>query len=219
MRSLLRLQLLIRLRHMVLGWGAVGLVYSFASVFQGRGITLAETALDRIIAFNPTGIWMYLSFFILIPYTFLTAQPHKLLWLRSSMQTCAVVCGLIFLMYPTTLLYPVMTGDGVSQTVLRFLASADSSQNCLPSLHGALTLLCVWALLDAKRKLHSGLAVVWSVCIFLSIIQLRRHLSIDLAAGMVAGLVSGWLCMQWAVKKRKLAAQVVSATARVRPSV
>jgi membrane-associated phospholipid phosphatase len=214
MRSLrlLRLQLLIRSRHMILGWGAVGLVYAFTSAFQSHGVTLAETALDRMIAFNPAGIWVYLSFFILIPYTFITAQPHKLLWLRSSMQTCAVVCGLIFLVYPTTLLYPAITGDGMSQNVLRFLASSDSSQNCLPSLHGALTLLCAWALLDRKRKLHSGLAVLWAMGIFVSIIQLRRHVSIDLAAGMAVGLVYGWLCMQWAANKRKLVALVARNT-------
>ncbi len=215
----LRLQLLIRSRHMVLGWGAVGLVYALTSAFQGQGIMLLETALDRMIAFNPAGIWVYLSFFILIPYTFITAQPHKLLWLRRSMQTCALICGLIFLLWPTTLLYPAITGDEMSQRLLRFLASFDSSQNCLPSLHGALTLLCVWALLDNQRKLHSGLAVLWSVCIFLSIIQLRRHLSIDLAAGMATGLVSGWLCMQWAAKKRTSTTQVAYVTSQVRPSL
>lgn len=214
MRSLryLRFQLFIRVRHMILGWGAVGLVYALTSAFQGHGITLVETVLDRMIAFNPAGIWIYLSFFILIPYTFITAQPHKLLWLRSSMQTCAVVCGLIFFIYPTTLLYPTITGDGISQSVLRFLASSDSSQNCLPSLHGALTLLCAWALLDTKRKLRSGLVVLWSVCMFVSIIQLRRHVSIDLAAGMVVGLGCGWLCMRWATNKRKSVAQVARNT-------
>jgi membrane-associated phospholipid phosphatase len=215
----LRFQLFIRLRHMVLGWGAVGLVYSFTSAFQGHGVMLAETALDRMIAFNPAGIWIYLSFFILIPYTFITAQPHKLLWMRSSMQACAVVCGLIFLIYPTTLLYPAITGDGMSQSVLRFLASSDSSQNCLPSLHGALTLLCAWALLDGKRKLHSGLAVLWAMAIFVSIIQLRRHVSIDLAAGMAVGLACGWLCMQWAANTRKSITQVARASSQVKPSL
>lgn len=215
----LRQQLLIRSRHMILGWGAVGLVYAFTSAFQGQGMLLTETALDRLIPFNPAGIWVYLSFFIFIPYTFITAQPRKLLWLRNSMQTCAVVCGLIFLLWPTTLLYPAITGDELSPRLLRFLASFDSSQNCLPSLHGALTLLCAWALLDTKRKLHSGLAVVWSVCIFISIIQLRRHLSIDLAAGMAAGLACGWLCKQWAAQKRKSAAQVVKAISQVRSSL
>jgi membrane-associated phospholipid phosphatase len=214
-----RFRLLIRLRHMILGWGVVGLVYAFTSAFQGHGATLAETALDRMIAFNPAGIWVYLSFFILIPYTFITAQPYKLLWLRSSMQTCAVVCGLIFVIYPTTLLYPAITGDGMSQSMLRFLASSDSSQNCLPSLHGALTLLCAWALLDGKRKLHSGLAVLWAMGIFISIIQLRRHVSIDLAAGITVGLACGWLCMQWAANKRKSVAQVARNTSQVRHSL
>jgi membrane-associated phospholipid phosphatase len=192
--------LLIRLRDMLLGWGFVGLVYWLSSAWQGNGAVLPETALDRLIAFNPAGLWLYLSFFVFIPYTFLTVDASRLRWLRMSMQACALLCGAVFLLWPTTLAYPdyathlAALGTGPSDSLLRLLLWGDSTQNCLPSLHAALTLLCAWALLDAKRPLRSAFAMITALCICFSVIQLRRHLSVDVAAGLAVGLASGALC-------------------------
>ena len=189
--------LVTRLWNMFIGWGSVGVVYALTSALQGQGITLPETALDRMISFNPVGIWAYLSFFALIPYAYLSIDLHKIRWLRSAMQVSALVCGAAFLIWPTTLTYPAISGEGLSQRLLRFLSSADTSQNCLPSLHGALTLLCIWAIQDTKRKAHSGFIILWGVLIFFSILQLRRHITIDLGAGLIVGTLCGWLCMHW----------------------
>lgn len=193
---------LFRLRHLIIGWGSVGLVYALTGLFQGQGAMLPETALDRMIRFNPAGIWMYLSFFALIPYTYFSADAARVLWLRRSMQLSALFCGLVFFMWPTTLHYPPVLGDGISESLLRLLQAGDSTQNCLPSLHGALTLLCVWALLDGRRILRSILALLCGVGIGISIIQLRRHVSIDLAAGLAAGLACGWICLRRTARRR-----------------
>lgn len=184
---------LARLGHMLAGWGGVGLVYFSTGYLQGVGVILPETALDRLIPYNPAGIWLYLSFFIFIPYTYLTAKPDRVRWLARSMPLCAVFCGLVFMTFPTTLVYPPL-GDqaGASLQMLRLLQASDSPQNCLPSLHGVLTLLCVWALLQRERPLRSMLAVLFALAIGYSIIQLRRHVSIDLAAGLLVGLCGGW---------------------------
>lgn len=190
----------VRLREMLIGWGSVGIVYSLSHALQGAGRVLPETALDRLIAFNPAGIWLYLSFFVFIPYTYLTVQASKLRWLRQSMQVCALVSGAVFLLWPTTLPYPDYAGyllasaDRWSAALLRLLLWGDSPQNCLPSLHAGLTVLCAWALLDRQRPWRSALAVLAVVCICFSIVQLRRHLSIDVGAGLLAGIASGALC-------------------------
>ncbi|MFC5475106.1 inositol phosphorylceramide synthase [Paraherbaspirillum soli] len=190
----IKLQLWPRLRQMLLGWGCVGVAYTLGSLWQGHAMVLPETALDRMIPFNPVGVWFYLSFFVLIPVTYLVAEFDRLRWLTAAMQVCAVVSGIFFIAWPTTLHYPSISGDGLSVALLRLLSAADSSHNCLPSLHGALTLLCVWALVDARCWLRSIFAVVCGLCICFSIIQLRRHISIDLGAGLLTGLMSGWLC-------------------------
>lgn len=185
-----------RFGQMLAGWGTVGVVYTAAGLFQGAGAVLPETALDRLIPFNPAGVWLYLSFFLLVPYAYFTVDAERLQWLRRAMQLCALVCGLVFFLWPTTLHYPTAAGAGISGVALRLLLMTDSSQNCLPSLHAALTLLCVWALLDGRTLLRSWLLMLWGVGICFAIIQLRRHTSIDLAAGLVVAVACGWVCMR-----------------------
>ena len=194
-----------RLLHLLAGWGSVGLVYFSSDLLQGQGVLLPETALDRAIAYTDAAIWLYLSFFVLIPYTYLAADAARVRWLARAMALSALMCGVVFLLYPTTLAYPpVGDGSAWSTQALRMLQAADSTQNCLPSLHGALTLLCVWALCDRRHRLRSALAVALGVAICYAIIALRRHVSIDLAAGLAVGVAGGMLAkMQlfWALRR------------------
>ena len=183
-----------RLLHLLVGWGSVGLVYFSSDVLQGQGILLPETALDRAIPYSDAAIWLYLSFFLLIPYAYLAADAARVRWLARAMALSALACGVVFLLYPTTLAYPpVAGGNAWSTQALRMLQAADSAQNCLPSLHGALTLLCVWALCDKRHLLRSALAVLLGISICYAIIALRRHVSIDLAAGLGVGVAGGML--------------------------
>ena len=184
----------VRLLHLLAGWGSVGLVYFSSDLLQGEGALLPETVIDRAIAYSDAAIWLYLSFFILIPYTYLAATPQRVRWLARAMAISALMCGVVFLLYPTTLAYPpVGDGMGWSTQLLRMLQAADSTQNCLPSLHGALTLLCAWALFERERPLRSVLAVLLTLGICYAIIALRRHVSIDLGAGLLVGLAGGAL--------------------------
>lgn len=194
-----------RLLHLLAGWGSVGLVYFSSDLLQGQGVLLPETALDRAIAYTDAAIWLYLSFFVLIPYAYLAADAARVRWLARAMALSALMCGVVFLLYPTTLAYPpVGEGGAWSTQALRLLQAADSAQNCLPSLHGALTLLCVWALCDRRHRLRSALAVVLGVAICYAIIALRRHVSIDLAAGLFVGVAGGMLARMrvfWAPRR------------------
>ena len=184
----------VRLLYLLAGWGSVGLVYFSSDLLQGQGVVLPETLIDRAIAYSDAAIWLYLSFFILIPYTYMVVSPARVRWLARAMAVSALICGVVFLLYPTTLAYPpVGDGTGWSTQVLRMLQAADSTQNCLPSLHGALTLLCAWALLERERPVRSLLAVLLTLGICYAIIALRRHVSIDLAAGLLVGLAGGAL--------------------------
>lgn len=155
-----------RLLHLLAGWGSVGLVYFSSDLLQGQGVLLPETALDRAIPYSDAAIWLYLSFFILIPYAYLKADAARVRWLARAMALSALMCGVVFLLYPTTLAYPPV-GDGAawSTQALRLLQAADSTQNCLPSLHGALTLLCAWALCERRHQFRSALAIALGAAI------------------------------------------------------
>lgn len=193
---------LLRLRMMLFGWGSVGLVYFSTGAMTGPATVLAESAIDRMVPYNPSAIWLYLSFFILIPCTYLCAPIDRAGWLARSMPLAALVSGIVFVAFPTTLQYPQARFDGAGGSLLALLLANDTPRNCLPSLHAALTLLCVWALFDRRRLLRSALVILLGAGICLSVIQLRRHLSIDLAAGWLVGLASGLTCLYAAPLRR-----------------
>ncbi len=182
-----------RLRCMLLGWASVGCAYTFGSFWQGSVATLPETVVDHWISFNPIGIWLYCSFFLLVPAAYLLTETEKLLWLQRAMQLCAGGAGIIFLWCPTTISYPSIPESGVHSEALRFFIRFDTSNNCLPSLHGALTVLSAWALCNRRQQWRSGIYLAWALAILYAVIQLRRHLFIDLSAGVALGLFSGFL--------------------------
>ncbi len=54
---------LLRLKQMLLGWGTVGVIYNFSDYLQGEGYQLTPSIIDNLIAFSPSAVWLYLSFF------------------------------------------------------------------------------------------------------------------------------------------------------------
>ena len=190
-----------RLQHMIIGWGAVAIVYfSTGFIHHDNVILLPEIWLDAMIPFSAAGIWLYMAFFILIPFTFLNADIKRIPWLCHSMLASACIAGLTFLIFPTSLNYPTINTSGINGKLLYLLTLIDTEKNCLPSLHGALTALCVWALAARQRPIVTALAAITGLCVLFSIIQLRRHISIDLAAGIVTGLATGCLCLNPSVR-------------------
>ena len=184
-----------RLWCLLSGWGAVGVVYNLTDAFQRPGTVLSPSVIDQMVTFNPAGIWLYLSFFLIIPLAYLTCPPGRLYWLRNAMVVTALFCGAVYLLWPTTLIYPMFTPDAsLSARMLTRLIQVDSAQNCLPSLHMALTLLAVWAMSRREHPLRTGMYGLWYLAIGFSILQLRRHLLVDLLSGTALALcVGAWL--------------------------
>ncbi|CAI0744070.1 PAP2 superfamily [Serratia entomophila] len=191
-----------RLWQMLLGWGLVGVIYTCTDRLQGAGALIPPSTIDRWIPFNPAAIWLYLSFFIIIPFGYLLAPVGRVRWLAAAMQLTALSAGAVYLLWPTTMTYPADGGTGLSSRLLAALSAVDSRQNCLPSLHMALTVLAVWALSDRRRKLRTALFILWALAIAFSILQLRRHLLIDLVSGALLALFVGWL-VQRALSARR----------------
>lgn len=118
------------------------------------------------------------------------------------MQLAAVGAGLVYLLWPTTIVTPLDSGQGIESILLRQLVAVDSAQNCFPSLHIALTMLAVWAIAKSRRHWMTLVFILWGATIAFSILQLKRHLFIDLAGGVVLALSAGML-VSWIMSRQK----------------
>jgi membrane-associated phospholipid phosphatase len=125
-----------------------------------------------------------------VPLAFLFAKENRIVTLRYAIQISAMISGIIFIMFPTSLSYPPLVAEGINAKALKMLLLVDTEQNCLPSLHAALTLLALISLWDWQKKITSLIYLVIAILIGFSIIQLRRHLFIDVAAGILVGLIA-----------------------------
>lgn len=179
-----------RIIHMLWSWGTVGLIYGTTRFMPGDRWLIPETWVEAHIPFNAGGIWLYLAFFLFIPWAFLFAQTNRILTLRYAIQISAILSGIVFILFPTSLTYPSFMADGINAEALKILLVVDTAQNCLPSLHAALTLLALISLWDWQKKIPNLIYLVIALLIGFSIIQLRRHLFIDVAAGLLVGVIA-----------------------------
>ncbi len=182
-----------RLHHMLIGWGTVIVIYFSVAWRDVQVSILPELWLDEQLAFTPHAIWFYLLFFLFIPFVYLKSPLDKVLYLRYAMQISAVISGFIFFFFPTQLIYPSVAGSNLSEQLLKILMLIDTPKNCFPSLHAALSFIGIFFFWQAKKIVQSILIAFWGVAIMLSIIYLRRHLSLDLISGLCIGLLSCFL--------------------------
>ena len=191
-----------RAGQLLLGWGFVGVIYHLTDNLQGTGQVIAPSWIDNKIPFSASAIWAYLSFFLIIPAGYFLAPLNAVRWLARSMQLAALGAGLIYLLWPTTVDTPPDSGLGIESMLLKQLVAVDSAQNCFPSLHIALTLLAVWAIAKSRRNLMTLVFILWGGTIAFSILQLKRHLFIDLVGGVVLALAAGVL-VSWIMGRLK----------------
>lgn len=188
--------------QLLLGWGFVGVIYHLTDNLQGAGQVITPSWIDNKIPFSASAIWAYLSFFLIIPAGYFLAPLSAVSWLARSMQVSALGAGAVYLLWPTTLVTPLDNGQGIESRLLQQLVDVDSAQNCFPSLHIALTLLAVWAIAKSRRRLTTLVFILWGAAIAFSILQLKRHLFIDLVGGVILALAAG-LLVSWIMGRAK----------------
>lgn len=195
-----------RLFYLLIGWLSTCVIYVATGAVTGNAWIVPESAVEAYIPFSSYGIWLYLSFYIYIPYTFLTADASKIKLTGYVFLITGIISGILFLLLPSSMVYPdYNNAEGISGFVLKLIAENDTPQNCFPSMHGSLITICTLANWDRKRKVRSYLCILLVILMYYSIIQVRRHLFIDLMAGAALGVMVWVICsVLWRGSLKKL---------------
>jgi len=162
----------------------------------GQAWVLPLTAFDRLIAFWPALLPVYLSLWGYIALPVLLAKDKRELW--SSSFGCAATTAIalvVFWFMPTAI--PTFTIDAVPGSSLAFLKTVDSAGNAFPSLHVSFS---VFACIVLARQLRDAMApawlrlfnVAWAVAIVYSTMAVRQHVLIDVLGGLALGLALGF---------------------------
>jgi membrane-associated phospholipid phosphatase len=182
-----------RLFFLLIGWLPSCIIYIAAGFVRGDTWIIPETRIEQFIPFSSVGIWLYLCFYLYIPYTFLTVNQSKVKRLTLVFIVTACISGIIFLCIPSTILFPEFKTDGISAQLLNFVSENDTEQNCFPSMHASLITICTLANWDPTNKLRSYGCIILTLLMYYSIIAVRRHVFIDLAAGIALAILLWYL--------------------------
>jgi membrane-associated phospholipid phosphatase len=166
---------------------------------------MPATALDRLIAYQPHALLLYLSLYLYIPLA-----PWLLDNRRDLNACCLALSGLclvgllIFLFWPTAIPRPDSVG-------YRPLIAIDGPGNACPSLHAAFAVFSAICIdLQARRLGDLGLARslswLWCLGILYATLATKQHVAVDLFAGAVLGVAWAGLYLQFFHRSRKLQA-------------
>jgi membrane-associated phospholipid phosphatase len=159
------------------------------------------TALDRLIAFRPEALPIYLSLWFYVSLAPALVIDRRELWSYGVAAVVLSAIGLgIFLLWPTIVPRPDI--DWARYPSIVFLKSVDASGNACPSLHVAFAVFsAVWF----ERLLRQMPAArwmrlmnwVWCAGILYSTVATRQHVSLDVFAGAALGAIVAAAHVRW----------------------
>ena len=150
-----------------------------------------ESPLDRMLPLVPFFVVFYvLAFAQWITGYLLIGREKKAYCYRFFLGEiiAKAICLVIFLVFPTTLNRPEITGNGIFERLLAFIYSVDAADNLFPSIHCLESWMC-WR---GCRKLtqtrlpgwFSGANLVLTLLVFASTVLCKQHVLIDIAGGV-----------------------------------
>lgn len=153
-------------------------------------------ALDAAIPFAPSWVWAYASLFALVPLSALlsTTRAEVAAYARALVFACAPSFA-CFLLFPSAGPRPP---EAAAASELGWLIAVDTQWNAFPSLHAALTTLCLLharrvcgaTLPSARRALWDVGSLVWAAAIAFGALASKQHWAVDLLAGGVVGALA-----------------------------
>ncbi|AYD40905.1 phosphatase PAP2 family protein [Clostridium fermenticellae] len=98
-----------------------------------------------------------------------------------------LICGIIYITFPTTNIRPDITTSGIFSDMLRFLYTIDPANNLFPSIHCLVSWYCFVGLRNCKsvssRYRYFSLFVAIMICI--STLVTKQHVLIDVLGGVM----------------------------------
>ena len=152
--------------------------------------------IDAWIPFVP----FFVSFYILAyvqwvwSYVFHSREDRVACYQFASADIIAkLMCLVCFIVIPTEIVRPEITGNGIWDTLTRFIYASDTPRNLFPSIHCLESWVCFRSALQMKRvpRWYVWLQLVFSLCVFASTVLIKQHFFIDIFAA-VAAVEIGW---------------------------
>lgn len=154
--------------------------------------------IDDVLPFIPAFIIVYvLSYLQWVTGFGLVARESKEVCYRviSSEIIAKIICFILFIVLPTTIIRPVITDNGIFNSLTKIIYFLDTPTNLFPSVH----CLESWILFRTAHEItrfKKWLVPVWFVfvlLVFASVLLVKQHLILDIPAAIIVGEIALFL--------------------------
>lgn len=157
---------------------------------------MPETELDKAIPVCFWGLWLYVSFYLLLGIVGLTLEKRVFIRYLYTIGWATMVAHMIFLFVPNGVSREDIDPDS-SPWLYQLLVSLDKPRNAFPSLHACLSVIAALAVQASVFSKFSSLPKfliksgtwLWVAGIFWSTIALRQHVLLDLLSGTLIAIL------------------------------
>ena len=148
------------------------------------------TALDRMIPFDPRWVLIYVACYAYwaVGYVLMARQDNWYTVMTGEV-LAKLLCGVFFLLIPTTNIRPEITGTGLTDWLMGLIYRMDPPLDLFPSIHCMESWICFRGILGQKNipKWYQAFSGVFTLLVCLSTLFTRQHVIADVIAGVLLG--------------------------------
>lgn len=149
-----------------------------------------ETPLDTALPFLAPFVLFYVLAFVQWGLNYLLiARDSKDLCYRFAFGNiiAKIICLFFFLLLPTTLARPEVTGTDLCSRLVRLIYTSDPPVNLFPSIHCLESWCCIRAsfLLKKSNRTYQTATLIMSLGVFASTLFIKQHVIADVFGGIV----------------------------------
>lgn len=150
----------------------------------------ASLLIDKLIPFLPIFISVYILAYVqwIVGYIVIAREEKNVCYQVCTAEIIAKLCCLFFFfVFPTTIVRPLIVGNGIWENLTRFIYSMDEPVNLFPSIHCLESWMCFRATLSLK-KVSKGYKIsmfIFTILVCLSTVFVKQHVFIDIIGGIL----------------------------------
>lgn len=147
------------------------------------------SSFDRCVPFVSQWIYVYLICFVFwgVNYILIT-KNGKEDWFKfaTADYMSRIICGIFFVLLPTTNVRPDVSGNSLSEILVRFVYSIDAPSNLFPSIHCLVSWLCFVGIRGHKNVSiwYRLFSMVFALLVCASTQFTKQHYFIDIIGGI-----------------------------------
>ena len=176
-----------------------------AQLKNNLSFTSLATPLDAQIPFVAPFVIFYVLAYIqwVLNYILISRDSKKMCYQFVSGDILSkIICLLFFLLLPTNIVRPEVTGTDIFSSLVRLIYSVDAPVNLFPSIHCLESWCCIRAAFQLnfktprRTRLYRILTIIMSVGVFASTLFIKQHVIVDVFGGVAAFEIGLFLTKQ-----------------------